>query len=254
MTPFDLVADDANRFTIAERVHAGVATVSSETKGQSLSFVTDGWLRIDDYGWVGLRLPVVAGSVAQPAGSYIDEAAWGNPEVRTAIPVMLVDEHRQKLRLTLGGGVGAPLAEHAPSPLPDRALAIANGIEGLAEPELFRPRSLPVTPFLQLDAVRRRLSASATLKVPVLAGVSERGLRVAVVLQTEGTVAITRGFGLSLAPQVVMDGSPVQLLLRGGPFFGISDWGRIAVDVQAPIGGSLGGSTVGAGVRLGVTR
>lgn len=273
------LGDDTDRVTLQEQAHFGVATAPFEVrplaqaKGQAFSFVTGGWLRIDDVGWVGLRLPVVAGSVAQPAGSYVDEAAWGNPELRAATRLALVDRDGLRLRLAAGAGVGVPLAEHATSLLPNRVLAVANGIEGLAEPELFRPGRLPVTAFGQVDAVSGRWRILGMLKVPVLVRVSgadlpsgeseSRAAGVAAVARVEGRVSITRAFGLALSPQVFVDvlpaavhvreTAPVQLLLRGGPFFQVSSWGSIAIDVQAPLGGPLGGSTIGGGCRLGVS-
>jgi len=106
------LADDNARFVVAERMRLGVATAPftdpalAQAKGQMLSFVTDGWLRIDHFGWVGLRIPVVAASVALPAGSFVDEAAWGNPELRVAVPTVLFARERLLVRWTFGGGAG----------------------------------------------------------------------------------------------------------------------------------------------------
>jgi hypothetical protein len=273
----DLLGLGPGRVTVSEEAHFGVATAPfearslPEAKGQALAFVTEGWLRVDGLGWVGLRVPAVAGSMAQPAGSYIDEAAWGNPEVRAAARAVLVDRERLSLRLTVGGGVGVPVAEHAASLLPNRVLAIANGARGFADPELFRPGRLPLTPFAQLDATTGRWRVIGLLKVPLLLRLTDadlpsgesrsRAVGLAAVARVEGRVAITRAFGLSLSTQLFVDAlpavahvretSPLQLLLRGGPFFAIADRVSIAVDVQAPVGGALGGSTVAAGIRLG---
>ena len=268
-----------DRVTVEERAHFGVATAPfdvrslSQAKGQAFSLVTDAVVRIGDLGWVGLRVPVVAGSVAQPAGSYVDEAAWGNPELRAARRAVLIDRDGLLLRWTAGAGVGVPLAEHAPSLLPNRVLAIANGVEGLGEPELFVPGRLPLTAFGQLDVVSGRFRVLGLLKVPVLFRVSDadlpsgeadsRAAGIAAVARIEGRASITRGFGLAVSTQLFVDAlpatahvretPPVQLLLHGGPFFQVSNWGSIAVDIQAPVFGALGGSTFGGGLRLAVS-
>lgn len=272
------LAGDDERAVIHERLRFGVASAPfearslSEAKGHALAFVTEGWLRLTSRGWIGLRIPVVAGSVAQPAGSFIDEAAWGNPELRGATRLVLVENDGLSLRLTLGGGIGVPVAEHASTLLPNRALAIANALEGLAEPELFRPGRLPLTPFGEVDFVSGRFRALGVLKLPVLTRVSEadlpanesasRAIAVAVVMQVEGRYAITRSFGVAFSPQLFVDAlSPArsagdaaraQLSLLGGAFWQIARWGSLAIDIRAPVGGALGGSTVSGGLRLSI--
>jgi len=272
------LAGDDERAVVHERVRFGVASAPfearslSEAKGHALSFVTDGWLRLTPRGWIGLRIPVVAGSVAQPAGSFIDEAAWGNPELRGATRIVLVENDDLSLRLTLGGGIGVPVAEHASTLLPNRALAIANALEGLAEPELFRPGRLPLTPFGGIDFVSGRFRALGVLKVPVLARVSEadlpanesasRVIAIAVVLQVEGRYSITRSFGIAFSPQLFVDAVPptrsagnpprAQLSLLAGAFWQVARWGSFGIELRAPVGGALGGSTVSGGLRLSI--
>lgn len=272
-----LVGDD-ERAVVHERLRLGVATAPfearslSEAKGHALSFVTDGWLRLTDRGWIGLRIPVVAGSVAQPAGSLIDEAAWGNPQLRAATRIVLAERDDLSLRLTLGGGIGVPAAEHASTLLPNRALAIANALEGLSEPELFRPGRLPLTPFGEIDGASGRLRVLGVVKLPVLVRVSEadlpkndpgsRAVGVAVVLQLEGRLSITRAFGVALSPLLFVDAVPparsvvdpprAQLSLSAGAFWQVARWGSVGIDVRAPVGGALGGSTVSGGLRFSI--
>ncbi len=277
MTPDlqNLAPPSADVLIIAERVNFGLASAPfdvgtlSEAKGQALSFVSDAWYQLSAETWVGLRLPLIAASVRQPAGSYLDESAWGNPELRFAKRFTLVQQPSLMLRLTVGGGIGVPLAEHDPSLLPNRALAIANALQGFADPELFTPGELPFTPFAQLDYGSGPFRALALLKVPALFRVSDADLPEAQsnphafalmpVLALEARYSLTRHFGVALASQLSLDALPpsehihsvpaLQLMLRGSPYFELGQRGALFIDLQAPIAGALGGSTVALGVR-----
>lgn len=263
---------------VAERAHLAVASAPfdvqtlSEAKGQALSFVTDVWYELRDETWLGLRLPLVAASVRQPAGSYLDEAAWGNPELRLARRFTLILRSAVRLRLTLGGGVGIPLAEHDRSLMPNRALAIANAGEGFAEPELFTPGELPLTPFAHLDYTSRSFRALALLKIPLLLRVSDadlppgqsepRAFALSSLLTLEASYTFTRHLGVALASQLTLEGLPasahvrsvpaLQLMFRGSPYYELGERGRVLIDVQAPVGGALGGTTFALGVRAGL--
>ena len=67
--------------------HVGVATspfdvrALPEAKGQALWFLASGRYALSDPLAFELHVPFALGSVAQPAGSYIDTAALGNPEL-----------------------------------------------------------------------------------------------------------------------------------------------------------------------------
>ncbi|HEX2672483.1 MAG TPA: hypothetical protein VHM25_16490 [Polyangiaceae bacterium] len=265
----------ADTVIVAERAHLAVASTPfdvqalPEANGQVLSFVTDAWYELRDETWLGLRLPLVAASVRQPAGSYLDEAAWGNPELRLARRFTLILRTGVRLQLTLGGGVGIPLAEHDRSLMPNRALAIANAGEGLAEPELFTPGELPLTPFARLDYTSRGFRALALLKVPLLLRVSDadlpstqsqpRAFGLSSLLALEGSYDFTRHLGMALASQWVVEVLPasehvrsvpaLQWLVRASPYYAMGERGSVLVDVQAPIGGALGGTTFALGVR-----
>jgi hypothetical protein len=263
---------------VAERATFGIAGAPfevrtlPEAKGQAFSFVSDAWYQLRAEWWLGLRLPFVAASVRQPAGSYLDESAWGNPELRVAQRLTLVQQLDLTLWLTMGGGVGLPLAEHEPSLMPNRALAIANATQGFAERELFTPGMLPVAPFAELECGSGAFRALAMLKVPALFRVSDADLpatesnphRFALtpVLTFEARYVFTRHFGVALASQATLEAIPpsepvrrvslLQVMLRGSSFFELGQRGALFVDLQAPIAGALGGSTLALGVRAAV--
>jgi len=277
MTPDlqSLASPSAESMMVSERAYFGVAAgpfdarALSEAKGQALSSVSEAWYRLHGEAWIGVRVPLVLASVRQPAGSYLDEAAWGNPELRLARRFTLVRNAKLTLRLTLGAGVGVPLAEHAPSLMPNRALALANAMQGFAEPELFTPGELPLTPFGELDYASGSFRALALLKVPALFRVSDadlpdaesnpRPFALTPVFSLEARYSLTRHFGFALATQLTWDALPasehvrsvpaLQLMLRGSPYFELGRSGALFVDLQAPIAGLLGGNTVAFGLR-----
>lgn len=277
MTPdlLSLPAPSAELVTVEGRAHFGIASAPfdvrtlSKAEGQALSFSSDAWYQWCDETWIGLRLPLVLGSVRQPAGSYLDEAAWGNPELRIAKRFSLSSRAHETLRLTLGAGIGIPLAEHAPSLLPNRVLAIAHASEGWTEPESLTPGALPFSPFAQFDYTSGSFRALGELKLPLLVRVSKADLpdtestthflALLPVLQLEGRYAFSRRFGIALASSTAWDAlpltahvrhvPPVQLALRTGPYFELGERGALFIDVQAPLGGALGGSTIAFGLH-----
>src|SRR5262245_33672290 len=66
-------------------MRAGVATAPlastslGEAKGQAIVGVLSAFTAIAHPLWIGVQLPLVGASVAQPANSYLDDAAWGTP-------------------------------------------------------------------------------------------------------------------------------------------------------------------------------
>jgi hypothetical protein len=260
---------------LAARAQFGLATVPfavgalPEAKGQALSFLVDGARNLTGSLWLGLRLPLVAASVEQPAGSYVDATAWGNPSLRLTARGDARRLGPLALLVDVGGEVGAPLARHARSLLPNRALAIAGGIEGQAEPGLFTPGVLPVTAFTQVTLLSPRWSVSASLQLPLLVRVSDadlppadsrtRSLGFTPVLAVQGAAVVVRSFGVALLATVALDLRPpvaevrdvplAQFLVRASPFFHLGRRTLLLVDLQAPVGGALGGTSAALGLR-----
>jgi hypothetical protein len=261
---------------LAARAQLGLATAPfavralPEAKGQALTFLVDGERHLIGNLWLGLRLPLVVASIEQPAGSYVDATAWGNPSLR-------VTRHSDARRLgpfsilvDIGGEVAAPLARHSRSLLPNRALAIANGIEGQTEPGLFTPGVLPATGFAQVTFVSTRWCASSTVSLPLLMRVSDadlpagdsqtRSLGFTPVLAIQGAGLLVRSFGVALVAAVAFDLRPpvvevravplAQLLVRASPFFRLGREALLLVDLQAPLGGALGGTAAALGLRV----
>ena len=120
-------------------------TTSEFTQARSMILAAS--LRIAPALFVGARLPAAPSTVRQPAGSYADEKAVGNPELNAEwlAPPRALGGHL--VHLTLRGAIGLPLAEHG-SPMSlvqNRVVALSNALDGWRNPELYQPGVLPLT-------------------------------------------------------------------------------------------------------------
>ena len=260
------------------QAHFGVSTTPfdvsslSEAKGQAFVFAAGGRYALSQLLTLELRLPLVLGSVAQPAGSYVDAAALGNPELGARY--RFVDHRAGAATLALSGavGIGAPLASHNENLMPNRVLAIADGIEGRGHPEWFTPGVVPITPSTTFRWASAPWSLEAELRLPLLVRVSEadlpssststQNLGVATVVGLEARYRLSRRLSLASAAQLffdlvpavehVRDISRVQDFERLSLYIHFGSLAALVVDLQTAIGGELGGSTVAGGLRAGL--
>ena len=243
-----------------------------EAKGQAFVFLAGGRYSLSQPLSLELHVPLVLGSVAQPAGSYVDAAALGNPELGACY--RFVDRHAGASTLALSGAleVGVPLASHSENLMPNRVLAIADGIEGRGHPEWFTPGVVPITPSTALRWESAPWSLETELRLPLLMRVSEADLPsssattqsfgVATVLGLEARYRLSRRlsvasevrFFFDLVPAVehVRDISRVQDFERLSLHIHFGSLVALAVDLQTALGGELGGSTVAGGLRAGL--
>ncbi len=219
---------------------------------------------------VGARVPLALVNVGQPAGSYVAEAAWGNPELfveRAYLP-----DVSRPLFVRARLAVGAPLAEYGSNGLMEnRALAITDAVLAWRERELFIPGVVPITPAGEVTLPFRRWSAHAIVKMPVLVRVSDasgEGTTNAVgltpVLGLEARAEITsrahvtggvHGAFELVRPLVWMDErSRVQTILHADFAWRITAGFGLGVSVLVPVGGPLGGETFAAGISLTYAR
>jgi hypothetical protein len=214
--------------------------------GQALTSVTEGTLGFANTVSLTLRVPLVAASVEQPAGSYLDTMAIGNPELRATLRMLRRSSRATTWQLEGGLALGAPLASHDPSSLlPDRALAIANAIEGNGAPALLTSGVVPVTPLAGLALAWRRVNARTAVELPVL--VSHNDLSARAVMRLDATLAVSQRWSASASAQAVLARSST-LLLCIGPAVQLSGAGRLVLQLQAPVAGTLAGSTLGIGL------
>jgi hypothetical protein len=174
------------------------------------------------------------------------------------------------IALSAAAALGAPLAGHADDLMPNRVLAIADGVEGRGHPEWFTPGVLPITASTVLRWAAAPWSVGAELRLPLFVRVSEadlppatartRRLAFAAVLAGEARYRLSRRLSLAPAAHVFFDLAPAVAHVRGVSRF--QDFERLSVhvhlgstaalvvDLQTALGGALGGSTVAAGFRL----
>ncbi|HEY6079680.1 MAG TPA: hypothetical protein VIW29_12785 [Polyangiaceae bacterium] len=237
------------------------------TSGYGASFVLATRLRIARSLQLGLRVPLVLMRVEQPAGALYAEAAWGNPELNASFEQPWLEHDGWSVGLGVSLALGVPLAEHDPAQLAGRALRLANALEGFSEPGLFTPGVLPLTPAGGLVLESPRWKFSASLALPLLFRVSNADLPpesepqpfgFTPVLALEAQLRVLRWLSVAgssrfTAQAVEPANDPagaVQVLVAGRVDFHLGEHVLLSPLVQAPVGGSLGGSTVTGGLGL----
>lgn len=261
------------------QAHFGVATTPfdvtalHQAKGQAFALLACARYAPSEPLWLELRAPLVLGSVAQPAGSYVDATALGNPQLGARYRLM--ERRPQGSLLALFGSleVGLPLASHDQNLLPNRLLAIADGIEGRGHPEWFTPGVVPITVSTALRWAPAPWSFQAELRLPLLVRVSDADLPstgastnpigLASVTQLEARWRLSQRLSLASAAQLFFDLvptaahvtsiSPVQDFERLSLYVHFGSSAALVVDVQSALGGELGGSTLAGGLRAAVT-
>jgi hypothetical protein len=257
------------------RVRAGVTTAPfatvafPETSGHGMIVMMSGYGRALPGTWIGARVPIALMSVRQPAGSYVDEAAWGNPELYLEREWLRQDGSAVSIAARTRLAVGLPWAEHGSRAglMENRALAMADALEGFRDRELFLPGFVPLGMAGQLTLSTTRWVFGAHAKLPLFFRVSDadlspstetRALGVTPVFGLRAQAWVSSRLGLSLdghavfnarAPRVDRgEGSGVQPSLQPSLLWRVAA-GRLAgADLLVPVGGPLGGSTVAAGV------
>ena len=257
------------------QAHFGVATTPfdvtalPEAKGQAFVLVAAGRYAISEPLSLELHAPLVLGSVAQPAGSYVDATALANLQLGARYRFVQTHSGRAVVALAAAIELGAPLASHAENLMPNRALAIADGIEGRAHPEWFTPGVAPITASGALRWAVAAWNLEADLRLPLLVRVSEadlpsattntKPLGFAVVAGMAARYRLSRRFSLAAATHLFFDVAPAVAHVRD--ISRLQDFERLSlhvhfasraalvVDVQTAAAGELGGSTVAGGLR-----
>jgi hypothetical protein len=258
------------------QAHFGVATTPfdvttlGEAKGHAFVLLAGARQALSGPLSLELRTPLVLGSVAQPAGSYVDAAAVGNPQLGARYRFVERRAGDSALALSAALEVGAPVASHGEDLMANRVLAIADGIEGRGHPEWFTPGVLPITASAALRWASPRWSLAAELRLPLLVRVSEaqlpgaasntRSIGFAAVAAVEARYRLSQRLSLAPAAHLFVDISPAVQHAPG--ISRLQDFERLSlhihfgssatliVDLQTAIGGELAGAAVAGGLRL----
>ena len=218
------VRADPTSSDLGAELHALVGAASApfgavafpEVLGQALLLRPLAAVRLASPLWARVEMPVVLTSVRQPAGTYVDEAAWGNPAVSVEygwnVPLGSTYELFQAARARLG----LPLGEHGPraSQMANRALAVADAIEALREPSLYLPGVASTTFEYRADLAWQMWQFGAGIALPLLVRVDEAEL------PSEST----RSFGTR--PRL-----DLRALYQPKPWFGVGGEGSLVLDV-----------------------
>ena len=239
---------------------------SSELQARLIVF--EGFYRLSSRLVLGSRLPLSLSDVRQPAGSYSNGRAIGNPELYVAWAITDGDVHA-----SIRAGVGVPVAEHGSSSslVLNRVVAIASALDGWRNPELYEPGVIPVTVSARVAIPPKPWGASLTAKIPVLIRVNDaslpdeantRAIGIVPHIEARGTWKPLGWLEVGVASHVVFqipaavsppEGSAragiVQLGVGSGLAFQLGDHVSLSADVSAAIGGPLSGTySVGLGV------
>jgi hypothetical protein len=260
------------RAEVRAQAHLGVATspfyvpAFPHARGQAWVMQVGAGVALSQQLHLDLRAALVLGSVAQPAGSYLDTRAFGNPELVGSYTWSMGHLFEAPLTLSAGLGVAAPLASHRNDYMPDRMLAVADGLFGRGRAEWFTPGVLPVTPQVRLVAAWPVWRARAELRLPLLVRTSDVGLErsatralgLAGVLEGQVSARLSEVLSLSATVHLFFDAVPpvrpireasrLQDFERLSLTVHLSPSAELLVDVQTAIGGALGGSMVGGGL------
>jgi hypothetical protein len=265
--------DASARFTVA---HAPFFTEAFPVlDAHGVSFTLDARYRLSP-GWsLGARLPLTALSVRQPAGSYLDEAAWGNPTLSVTRSIEAALLGRRGLAAWLAAEVGVPLAEYGPADalLENRALEAANAAEAYLSPESYLPATLPFVVRSGGRFADAPWSAEAELAVPLLVRLGDADLPAAArahrlgfwpSVQLTGAFQATRWLRASLGANAAVAAARVfepwhevsrwQASLRAGLTFRPSQRLELGLTFLAPVAGALGGEVYSGGMTLEVQR
>lgn len=155
---------------------ATLGEVRSEA-GQARLFRLGAAARVARNAWVGAHVAYVWAGVEQPAGSYRAANVWGNPilfatlsqrDVAPAIGATIDGDLSLSLGVPVAAERGAPYEQ-----LDRRALAIADALEGMTNPEIFTPNVFPMAWGGTLVLPTRYLQLSLGLELPLLLRLSD---------------------------------------------------------------------------------
>jgi hypothetical protein len=231
-----------------------------------------GTYRLDSIHQVGALFPAALVSLAQPAGSYVDKATWGNASLFLVQTHTLRTERVRNLRWLDRIDLSLPIAEHGPSDslYANRALAVASALEGWRDPELFLPGRLSLVATGGVEFAVSRFLFQAGLKLPLLFRVSRAGLPESARDHRVGFTPIAHTLvgvrALSwLEVRAITDlvinafpaveqargqTRPAQLVVEPELLFRLTGELQLATTFMLPVAGALGGSTYAGSASL----
>jgi len=211
------------RFSFSLRDQSGVGTAPLVTRAfpEASGFATvltgTAAMHFSSFGWLRLRLPVSYVRLDFPAGAQVGETSLGNLEIAAEHTVALASATRLGLVL----GVLAPSAQGGPavSLLDNRALALANAIQGNRDALLLTPGVTGLRLSASLEHSHPPFDFRASVDLPVLVRISDAelpdesrtsSLGLLPALDVRGAWWFTGGAGASLGAALLAEPARVQ--------------------------------------------
>jgi hypothetical protein len=275
-------AGTSNGFEANADLHAGVATTPLYTapfdtaeppraEGRGGVLVFGGSWRAKQGFSVGLGVPVVLVRLTEPAGSYRDEPAWGNPFFSV--------EARMPFERKPGGsaegffrfGIGAPLADYGPPATlsKSRALAVADAIRGWQNHELFAAGVLPFTAATGVSLERGVFRGEGSVRFTPMVRINDadlpegtaRPFAFSALAAASGTVWPVPELGVGALASLVIDAVPLvgtsngtlQFVMTPLASFRAGSHVTLGTEFIIPIAGPLGGNAIGFGFHAAVS-
>jgi hypothetical protein len=209
--------------------------------------------------------------VRQPAGSYVDEAAWANPMLSVTRSIEASRPGHRGLAAWVGADVGVPLAEYgtAGALLENRALEAADAGEAYLSPESYLPATLPVVARAGGRLEDAPWGAEGEIAVPLLVRLGDADvppdsrthrlglwprLQLTASLQAIRWLRVSLGANAAFAAARVFEpwreASRGQASLRAGLSFRLSKRLELGLTFLAPVAGALGGEVYSGALQL----
>lgn len=247
------------------------APLSGQASGWLYSLMPYGHYDVSPSLRLGVRVPMVVANVTRPAGSIVEEVAWGNAELSLWWGQRLTAE----IAWSLGLAAGAPAKGSAiptDEMFANKALALGSALAGWGQPELYAPGRVPLTPAGRVDVRRGIWQAGAELKLPLLVRAGSGGATRAVAVEPIGVATVATAHA-SASPwewlSITVSGwvtwhpvwaarastaslSRIQVVVQPRLMFRVAGRGFVALDSAVPLGAELGGAVYGLGLQGGM--
>jgi hypothetical protein len=275
------VPETSQRLSVGLELRLGATTAPYftrsfvEVRGHGIVGVAQASYRLTERNSFAVQVPLLAISVEQPAGAYLDEFAWGNLNLLYRLDHTLLDTPQLSLTLHSGASVALPIAEQSRSAslLSGRALRIGSALDGFRHPELYTEGVMPLAGSIGVTLVRWPFSAELDLRLPLLLRFSNADLpddarthrlSVATVLHLAMATDATRWLRVSLSADTVLSAvpavetarasAPVQFTLSPALTFRLPRGIQLGTTFVLPVAGALGGSTYAGSLLLRYAR
>jgi hypothetical protein len=238
-----------------------------EAKGGGMVLVFGGFYRAQSGLGAGLYVPATVTRLREPSGADTDEPSWGNPMFWGERRFALSRDPLRRLDGWVRIGVGAPLADMGPrgSLTKNRALAVADALDGFRDREFFTPGVVPfaLASGVVLDTGTVDVEGSVKL-VPMvriddafLPAPARKDAALVAVANTGGSVWPFPELGFGARASLSVDAAPaahsareseLQLVLAP-TVLARAGHTRLETELVVPVAGALGGKTIALGFR-----